>query len=63
MCIPRRLAGNVGYLGLRSFPPVEVAREAIAAALAVLQNTDALTLTLEKRAERAICPIPRDIVL
>jgi len=41
-----RLAGNVGYLSLNSFPPPEVAQETAAAAMAFLKHSDALIIDL-----------------
>jgi retinol-binding protein 3 len=44
----RRLAGNVGYLELTSFPPPEVAGATVAAAMAVLAHTDAMIVDLRR---------------
>jgi hypothetical protein len=44
----RRLAGNVGYLELRSFPPPEVAATAAAAAMSFLSSSDAVILDLRR---------------
>jgi hypothetical protein len=44
----RKLAGNVGYLELTSFPPPEVAGETVAGAMAFLANTDALIVDLRR---------------
>jgi hypothetical protein len=38
------LDGNVGYMRVNGVPPIEVARSAIAASFAFLQNTDALII-------------------
>jgi hypothetical protein len=38
------LDGNVGYMRVNGVPPLEAARDAIAAAFAFLQNTDALII-------------------
>jgi tetratricopeptide (TPR) repeat protein len=43
-----RLDGNVGYLDLRGFAPVEEARETAAAALRFLANVDALVVDLRQ---------------
>ena len=43
-----RLPGNVGYLELRSFPPVEMAGETVAAAMTFLANTDAMIIDLRR---------------
>lgn len=42
----QRLAGNVGYLDLRAFAPIELARDTLAGAMAVLANSRALILDL-----------------
>lgn len=44
----RRLAGNVGYLELTSFPPPEVAGPTVAAAMALLAHTDAMIVDLRR---------------
>jgi hypothetical protein len=38
------LDGNAGYMRVNGVPPVEVARDAVAAAFAFLHNTDALII-------------------
>jgi hypothetical protein len=43
-----RLDGNVGYLDLRGFAPVDEARETAAAALRFLANVDALVVDLRQ---------------
>lgn len=43
-----RLPGNVGYIELRGFEPAELAGEAIAAAMTLLANTDALIVDLRR---------------
>ncbi|HLT47338.1 MAG TPA: S41 family peptidase [Rubricoccaceae bacterium] len=43
-----RLEGNVGYLDLRGFAPVEEARETAAAAMRFLANVDALIVDLRQ---------------
>ena len=43
-----RLDGNVGYLDLRVFPPIEMGGDTIAAAMTVLADTDALIVDLRK---------------
>jgi len=40
------LSGNVGYLDLRSFEPLELAREKATSAFRFLENTDALIIDL-----------------
>ena len=42
------LEGNIGLLDIRSFPPTEVSRPTVAAALKVLENVDALIVDLRK---------------
>ncbi|HKQ56783.1 MAG TPA: S41 family peptidase [Candidatus Eisenbacteria bacterium] len=44
----RRLAGNVGYLELTSFPPPDIAGETVAHAMGLLENTDALIVDLRR---------------
>jgi len=43
-----RLRGNVGYLEIREFVPSELSRSTAAAAMAFLQDTDALIIDLRK---------------
>ena len=43
-----RLSGNVGYLDLRGFMPAEVAGDTAVAAMAFLQNTDAVIIDLRQ---------------
>ncbi len=43
-----RLSGNVGYLDLRGFVPLELGRETAIAAMHFLSNTDALLVDLRK---------------
>ena len=43
-----RLPGNVGYLDLREFAPLELGRDTAAGAMAVLANTEALILDLRQ---------------
>jgi retinol-binding protein 3 len=43
-----RLAGNVGYLDLRSFPPPEVAGDTAAAAMQFLANSEAIIIDLRR---------------
>lgn len=43
-----RLRGNIGYLELRQFAPVQQARPVIAAAMTLLANTDALVIDLRR---------------
>lgn len=43
-----RLQGNVGYLELREFVPLDAARETAAAAMTFLQDTDALVIDLRR---------------
>ena len=43
-----RLAGNVGYLRLDSFPPPELAAPTATAAMAFLENSDALIIDLRE---------------
>lgn len=42
------LEGNVGYLDLRGFPPVAMAREAAVSAMRLLSNSDALIIDLRQ---------------
>lgn len=42
------LEGNIGLLDIRNFPPTEIARSTVAAALKVLENVDALIVDLRK---------------
>lgn len=44
----RRLPGNVGYLEVRAFGPVDVVAPALSAAMTVLSGTDALILDLRR---------------
>ncbi|HSL71581.1 MAG TPA: S41 family peptidase [Longimicrobiales bacterium] len=48
--LPRaeRLAGNIGYIELNSFPPPEVAGETVAAAMSLLAHTDAMIIDLRQ---------------
>ena len=43
-----RLAGNIGYLDLRSFPPPEIAGDTAAAAMQFLANSDAVIIDLRR---------------
>lgn len=43
-----RMQGNVGYLELREFVPIEASRETAAAAMTFLQDTDALVIDLRR---------------
>jgi hypothetical protein len=40
------LPGNIGYLQINGFPPIELASETLAAAMSFLKNTDALIIDL-----------------
>lgn len=42
------LEGNIGLLDIRNFPPTELARATVTAALKVLENVDALIVDLRK---------------
>ena len=48
------LSGNIGYLQIDAFPPPNLARETLAAAMKFLQNTDALIIDLRKHRGGAI---------
>lgn len=43
-----RLPGNIGYIDLRAFPPLQWAAESMAAAMTLVANTDALIIDLRK---------------
>lgn len=43
-----RLEGNIGYLDLSVFPPIDMGGETVAAALTVLADTDALIIDLRR---------------
>lgn len=43
-----RLDGNIGYLDLRVFPPIDMGGETITAAMTVLADTDALIIDLRR---------------
>lgn len=43
-----RLEGNIGYLDLRVFPPIDMGGETITAAMTVLADTDALIIDLRR---------------
>lgn len=43
-----RLAGNIGYLDLRVFAPIEMGGETVIAAMNVIANTDALIIDLRE---------------
>ncbi len=43
-----RLRGNIGYLDVRGFPPAEMMRPTVAAAMQFLANTDSLIIDLRK---------------
>ncbi|MFC2079379.1 S41 family peptidase [Candidatus Bipolaricaulota bacterium] len=44
----RRLAGNIGYIDLRMFAPVEIGAEIVAAAMTLIADTEALILDVRK---------------